>query len=114
MAISIVNNSVDDVYLDTENVDANIKKVKKYLNNINNDLVDLKKIYAEFANDPKTKGKIKKQAMKIVDNCARYTKANESVKVAVERLLSRSAAEYALALSAFDELDALADDLGNE
>ena len=114
MAISITNNSVDDVYMDTEAVDAHIKKIKQYLSNINNDLVELKKIYEVFANDSKTKGKMKRQAENIVTNCARYTKANEAVKVALERTLSRSAAEYAVALTAFDELDSLADDLGND
>ena len=114
MAISIPNLSVDDIYLDTENIDAYVKKIKMYLNNINNDLVELKKIYAQFADDPKTKGKMKNQAIKIVENCSKYTKKNDQVRATIEKLLSKSASEYALALSAFDELDALADDLGNE
>ena len=113
MAISIANRSVDDIYMDTDAVNGHIKKIKQYLSNINNDLVELRKIYQTFANDSKTKGKMKRQAENIVTNCVKYIKANEAVKIALERQLSKSAAEYAVALTAFDELDALADDLGN-
>ena len=114
MAISYTNMSTDDIYMDTDGVDAHIKKVKTRLNNINNDLSALKKIYNELLNDPKTKGKIKTQAQNIVNNCAKYIKANEAVKVALERQLSKSAAEYVAALRSFDDLGAYADDLGNE
>ena len=112
MAISITNNSVDDIFMDTDSVEAQITKIKKYLSNINTNITELKRIYTAFSNDKNTKGKMKRQADNIVSNCAKYIKANEAVKVALERQLSKSATEYMIALKSFDELDALADDLG--
>ena len=113
MAINITNRSVDDIYMDIDNIDQNAKRVKKILSNINDDLTGLKKIYSTLANDSKTKGNFKKSIQEVVNSCEKYRKNNAKVRAQLENNLTRSAAEYVQALRAFDELDSLADDLAN-
>ena len=111
MAISLTNTSLDDIYMDIDASDGYIKKVKKNLSDINYDLVQLRKAYQILADDQRTKGNLRQQALKIIEKCKTYEKANEAVKISLEKQLSTSATEYALALSAFDELGTAADDL---
>ena len=111
MAISLTNTSLDDIYMDIDASGTYINKIKKNLSDINYDLVQLRKAYQILADDPRTQGNLKQQALKIIDKCKKYEKANEAVKVSLEKQLSSSATEYALALSAFDDLGTLADDL---
>ena len=111
MAITLTNTSVDDIYMDIDLTDSYIKKIQKNLSDINASLVQLRKSYQMLADHPKTKGNIKNQALKIIDKCIRYEKSNEALKISLEAQLSKSATEYAAALSAFDELGNLAEDL---
>ena len=114
MAINITNRSTDDIYMDIDNIDQNAKRVKTILSEISDDLAGLRNIYNNLANDSKTKGQFKKSIQDIVTNCDKYRRANAQVRQQLESSLTKSAAEYVQALRAFDELDSLADDLGNE
>ena len=114
MAVNFTNTSLDEIYLDTDNIDQHTKRIKKYLSNINDDLVALKGIYSTLANHKQTKGKFKKSSQKIVNNCTKYIKKNAQVRANLEKVLDKSAREYLLALQAFNQLDNIADELGNE
>ena len=112
MAINLTNTSVDDIYLDIDNISTHVNRVKRVLSSTNESLRALKKSYTILLNDSRTKGNLKKEAEKIVTNIDVYIRKNDALSQQIEALLNSSTREYAQALSQFDDLGAMADTLG--
>ena len=112
--INLTNTSTDDIYLDVENYNKFITLIKNDLVEINDILKNMKKICVALRDDPKTKGKFKKTVNKLVDGAQKKIVNNNKSKNSLETSMYKSAQEYYEALTAFAELDTMAEDLGNE
>lgn len=112
MAISYPNIGNENIYMDLDNITAWVARAKNDLTLINNTLVTMRKYYSTLANDSRTKGKVKVQAQKIVDNINKYINKNNALKQSLESKLTKSAQEYLAALQGFDQLSQYSDDIG--
>ena len=112
--VSIQNKSVDDIFIDSDNVLAYSKDVKTILENMCNELQKMKTNLDALVNNPKIKGKVRKAISKVDSGVkGRYNKT-KTAKNTLESSLSKSIAQYQEAMNSFDELDTLAEDLGSD
>ena len=112
--LNIQNKSTDDIYLDIDRVQSYNTLIKKDLSDLCESLKRIKKAYIELRDHPKTKGKLKKTISKMVNGASNKVSKTKSLKNTLETSLVRSMNDYADAMTSFDELDKMAEDLGND
>ena len=112
--LSIQNKSTDDIYIDTDSAKSQSNTVKSDLADLCTSLKKLKSIYVELRDHPKTKGKFKKTVNKMVNGASNKLNKTKTVKNSLESSMAQSINDYQEAMNSFNELDQMADDLGNE
>ena len=112
--INLVVTSTDDIFIDGDYILTYSKSVKTTLTNMCSELKTMKSNLDALVNNPKIKGKLRKTMQKLANGVnKKYNKTN-AAKNSLESSLSKSIAEYQEAMNSFDELDSMAEDLGND
>ena len=112
--LKISKKSNSDIYIDLDNVPEYNKTIRKDLNEVCESLENLKKIYAELRDHPKTKGKFKKTINQMVKGANNKLKKTKAIKNNLESSLLKSTGEYSNAMNSSKNIDKLADNLGNQ